>query len=277
MKIYSPSKEIMNVVVFFSGGASSLKAMLNDENYGKLYRVTGAYTDKEDASGRQLCKDNGIPDLFISRNDFYSKNELNPNNWSSRYNFYEMLTKEIKQFNPDIICMSGYMHILSHPILKEYENRILNVHPADLTILSSPTSYRLDVSRLSSKEVRKLTECNKLTRKIKGENAVYDAIASGEQKTRSTVHIAREDFDEGPILVQSKPFIVNSEILEKINNGDLDGLKEYSSCLQNNMKSYGDGPAYLRALELISQGYISVDGDTVFLNDKELPYCGVRL
>jgi folate-dependent phosphoribosylglycinamide formyltransferase PurN len=287
----------MRVVVFFSGGASSLRAMLGDENHGRLYRVTGAYTDKEDAKGRQLCRDNGIPDLFISRKKFYSDRGLDPKNWDSRKRFYEMLARELEQFNPNVICLSGYMHILTDPLLTEYESRILNVHPADLSILSSPAVQRLDVSGLPAREAKKLAKTNDLSRKLKGENAVYDAIIAGENFTRSTIHIATEDFDEGPIVVQSKPFPVASQariaselarsfapgheavpgIHEKLLKGVTDALQEYSSSLQGTMKTEGDGPAYLKALELFFKGRLSSDGETLLLDDAELPYCGLRL
>jgi len=279
----------MNVVVFFSGGASSLKAMLHDENYGKLYKVTGAYTDKEDAKGRQLCRDHDIPDLFFSRKDFYSQHGLDPKNWDSRRKFYEMLAKEIEQFHPDLICLSGYMHIVTEPLLTEYEDRILNVHPADLTIIGGDGFPQLDVSQASSKKVRELMEHFKLHPIFKGEHVVYDAIAAGETYTRSTVHIAAEDFDEGSIIVQSKPFEVDPLIHEKALRGLFDGLQDYSFSLQEKMKIEGDGPAYLKALEFISQGCLlseafnlTVEGrekrfTTLFLDNKELPYCGYRL
>ena len=146
-KIYTPSDRKMNVFVFFSGGASSLKAMIDDPDYEKAYSVVGAYTDKENAKGREICRDAKIPDIFISRSEFYRQHFLNPKEELSRMKFYEMLTKELEQFKPDIIAMSGYMHIVSDPLLSEYHDRILNVHPADLTILSSGTLSPVTVSR----------------------------------------------------------------------------------------------------------------------------------
>ncbi len=270
-QLYVPKETPMNVVVFFSGGASSLRAMLQDSNYGRLYRVTGAYTDKEDAGGRKLCKENKIQDLYISRRDFYRQNGLDPKDWSARKRFYEMLRREIWQFKPDIIALSGYMHIVTDPLLAEYKSRVLNVHPADLTVFNGEDVFRLDSSQLSPAEVRKIVDSKGLSRKFKGEDAVYDAIVAGEPATRSTIHIATEDFDEGPIVVQSKAFIVDQDAIQK------PGLREYASSLQDRMKSEGDGPAYLKALELISQGRLTVDSETLFLDGRELPYCGFRL
>jgi len=276
-QLYVPRNGPMNVVVFFSGGASSLKAMLADENYGKLYRVSGAYTDKADAKGRQLCRENGIPELFINRAEFYSERGLHSGEWNSREIFYEMLASEIARFSPDVICLSGYMHIVADSLLSEYENRILNVHPADLTILTGPTASRLDASQLHTAEVEKLRTTNELVRKFKGEDAVTDAIVARERSTRSTIHIARREFDEGPIIVQSKPFFVDSGIYYAISHGLTGALDEYASSRQERMKLEGDGPAYLKALEFISNGQIAVNGDRVFLDGKRLPYCGFRL
>ncbi len=258
----------MNVVVFFSGGASSLKAMLQDENYGDLYRVTGAYTDNEHSKGRELCRSNNIDDIFISRRKFYESHGLDPRHPDSRKRFYEVLTREIEKFRPDLICMSGYMHVVSDPLVVEYNNRILNVHPADLAILAGEGFPRLDVSQCTSKKAGELMKHFQLKPKFTGENSVHDAIVAGERETRSTIHIAREKFDEGPIIVQSKAFPVGL---------DIDKAEDCAASLQNYMKTEGDGPAYVKALELISSGRISVEGDEVFLDDDELPYCGYRL
>lgn len=72
-QLYTPRNEPMSVVVLFSGGASSLRSVLADSNYGKLYCVTGTYTDEEGAKGRALCKEHAIQDLFLSRKGFYQK------------------------------------------------------------------------------------------------------------------------------------------------------------------------------------------------------------
>ena len=275
-KIYS-GNEPMKVFWMFSGGASSLRAALDDPNNNVLYKNVGAYTDKEDAKGRKLCDDHRVPHFFLSRKEFYSRNGLDPRQLDSRRRFYDMLREKIDaEYSPDIVCLSGYMHIVNGEIL-DYKP-ILNVHPADLSILSGTTVKRLDASQISAMDAKKLSETNKLARKFKGEDAVFDAICACEPATRSTIHLATEIFDEGPIVVQSKAFDVDPKLLEQISVWHvLDGVTEYASALQDRMKTEGDGPAYLKALELISQGRVSIDGETLFLDDRELPYCGYRL
>lgn len=156
----------------------------------------------------------------------------------------------------------------------EYRNRILNVHPAPLELLSGPRVDRLDVSGLPPRQVTILAESNRLARKLTGGDAVYDAVAGGEASTRSTIHIVTRDVDQGPILVQSRQFAIDPEARHMPE----ENLRSYADDLQERMKREGDGPAYLKALELIAKGRLSVDEETVFLDGNyELPYCGFRL
>ncbi|MBI2580125.1 MAG: hypothetical protein HYW27_04455 [Candidatus Aenigmarchaeota archaeon] len=272
-QLYVPGGTPMNVVVFFSGGASSLRAMLEDPEYGKSYRVTGAYTDKKGARGVELCNSSGITVITdISRRQFYRKHGLDPGDWNSRRRFYEMLDREIEQFRPDAIALSGYMHIVTEPIL---QHTTLNVHPADLTILESPEGAVIDASLTYMEGAA--SKYPGFTRKFKGEDAVYDAIASLARETRSTVHVATENFDEGPIVVQSKPFDIEPDIRNRAAAGDMEGVREYAEALQERMKVDGDGPAYLKALGVLSAGRLSMEGCRLFVDEAELPYCGIRL
>ncbi len=271
MKIYNPKESPMSVVVFFSGGASSLRAMLRDENYGKLYAVSGAFTDRKDAKDRELCAANGIDVEYIGRKKFYEESGLDPKNPDSRRHYYDAVHNQIARFNADVIALSGYMHIVSDPLLEEYQNRVFNVHPADLSILSGLEIERLDVSELMPAEVKKLVELNGLRRKLAGNNAVYDAVViAGEPQTRSTIHIATADFDEGPIVVQSKPF----EVAERESIGD---IKKYARALQERMKVEGDGPAYIKALEFAARGSLAIEDGVVMIDGVALPYCGYRI
>ena len=272
-QLYVPREAPMNVVVFFSGGASSLRAMLGDPEHGVSYKATGAYADREDAKGIKLCDDNGIPVIKdISRKQFYRKHGLDPKEWDSRRRFYEMLGKEIEQFRPDVIALSGYMHVVTDPIL---QHPTFNVHPADLTILESAGGATIDMSLLYPEDVA--SEYPGFTRKFRGEDAVYDAINSGEEVTRSSVHIVTENFDEGPVVVQSKPFVIDNAVKERVAEGNTEGLREYADSLQERMKTEGDGPAYCKALGLLSTGRLSMEGCRIFVDDIELLYCGVRL
>ena len=184
------------------------------------------------------------------------------------------------------MCLSGFTgpgSIIVEPLLTEYADRILNVHPADLTILASREAAEFNIQRLyagnlSTEQVTLLVSENNLERRYKGEDAVYDAVISGEAYTRSSVHIARKEFDEGPLLMQSKKFPVRKEWVEKrVGQRNYRAIRKYADELQETMKWEGDGPAYRKALELISQGRLAVAGDAVVMDDRELSYGGLGL
>jgi folate-dependent phosphoribosylglycinamide formyltransferase PurN len=285
--LYTPeSGKKMRVVVFFSGGASSMKYMLeNDSNHGELYEVVAAFTDNPSAEkGVGIAKNHGIPDIVFDRKVFYRQRGLDPKIFDNRKFYYETVCERVKEFKPDIIALSGYMHIISDPLLGEYENRIFNVHPADLSILKEKDQGEvllpLKVLHIKDMDVKNALSLIKenMESAYKGEDSVADAVLNGEKYTKSTVHIATEDFDEGPILVQSKGFPVDRKFVSrKLEKREWGAVVDYAHDLQKKMKKGGDGPAYAKALELTSLGRLSLDRFTVLLDGLELPYYGFQL
>ncbi len=276
----------MKVAVFFSGGASSMQAMLKDPNHGVVYEIVAAFTNKDECAGIGVAEDAGIPVLQRNFKKFCQEKGIDPKDLRKRSAYYEAVIEELAPYKPDVVCLSGFTgpgSIIVEPMLTEYADRILNVHPADLAILASKETAGCDVRRLytgnlSSEQVVLLMAENNLERRYKGEDAVYDAVISGEEYTRSSVHIARKEFDEGPLLVQSKRFPVRKEWVErKIRQRNFRAIRKYADQLQETMKWEGDGPAYLKALELISQGKIAVKGNAVYLEGEELPWRGLGL
>jgi folate-dependent phosphoribosylglycinamide formyltransferase PurN len=312
----------MNVIFFFSHGASSMKYVLEHADYGKDLQIVGAFTDAACMDGKhydeskrydescgacatpcekgiEICKNHNVPIIHISKSkENYCKDKnLNPDNEEWRFTYNEEICNIIKDFNADIIGLSGYMQYVKEPLIGAYKNKIFNVHPADLCILASerfyqplitanPLPYNGNVKHFDASDdlpdiVKKYAERNKLVRRFIGNRAVRDAILAGETSTRSTVHVvtdvAEAGEDAGPIVVQSKPF--------KIKRPDKIPFKEYREELQNEMKYAGDGPAFWKTLELTAQRRLAIGDDniTIYLCDKDagiwnaLPYCGVRL
>jgi len=276
--VYQQTDRLMNVVVFFSGGASSLRGMLSDPNFKQLYQVVATFTDRKDARGVNLAQQAGIPVLHLNRREFYARGNLDPRSWESRKFYYARVGEMLKEFNPDLICLSGYMHIVTDPLLGDFRYRMLNVHPADLAIATGPSVDRLYLGNLKTTDAIALVKEKQLQKKLKGENAVFDALVAGEIYTKSTVHFATEDFDEGPIFVQSKRFDVDQALVAASLESTGEALTHYANELQERMKEQGDVPAYLKALELISTNQVRVrDGGTVLVDSNELPYKGFQL
>lgn len=222
--IYQPQPgRPMRVVVFFSGGASSLKYLLEqDPNLNKKYQIVGAFTDTKDASGISLVKQAGSELECLDIRDWCRAQDKKLTDLLARQAYFTEVSHLIKRFEADILMLSGFMRVVTEPLLSEYKHRILNVHPADLTVLDAQGR-----------------------RKYVGMDAVAKAIAAGEKFTRSTIHLVAENVDGGPIVVLSDPLPVESGIDPKAH--------------QEKMKWACDGPAYQKALELITDGRVWLD------------------
>lgn len=276
----------MRVAVFFSGGASSMQAMLKDPNHGGLYEIVAGFTNKEDCAGVSIAREAGIPVVQRNFKKFCQQKGIDPKDFGQRAVYYEAVIEDLKPYEPDVICLSGFTgpgSIIVEPLLTEYADRTLNVHPADLAVLASKEDADFNVERLyagnlSTDQANMLVADNNLERRYKGEDAVYDAVISGEEYTRSSVHIARKEFDEGPLLVQSKKFPVKKDwVRRRAHQKNFRSIRKYADELQETMKWEGDGPAYLKALELISQGKIAIEGNSVSVEGEVLPYGGLGL
>ena len=215
--ITKESRSAMKVVVFFSGGASVLKYLLEkDTNLNNKYCIVGAFTDNKDAPGIEVTKEAGIEYECLDIRDWCRSNNKKFTDMKARESYFSEVSDLIKHFQADIIIHSGFTLIVTEPLLGEYKNRIINLHPNDLTILD-------DRGR----------------RKYTGTYTVARAIADGEKVTRSTIHIVTDGVDEGPIIVVSDPLPVEPGIDPDVH--------------QEKMKWACDGPALVKALALIAE------------------------
>jgi folate-dependent phosphoribosylglycinamide formyltransferase PurN len=210
----------MRVVVLFSGGASALQYLWeNDPHWGEKYEVVGALTDREDAPGIALAQRANIPVEILSFREFLKERGASFRDPKAREAYFAEVLKRIEKWDPDVLMLSGFMLIVTDPLLSAYRLRILNVHPADLTVVDE-----------------------RGRRKYVGLNVVRKALEAGEKFTRSTVHLVTEEVDGGPILTLSEPLEVKPGI----------SPEEH----QERMKWACDGPAYQKALELLAEGRV---------------------
>ncbi len=97
----------------------------------------------------------------------------------------EGIFNTLKELNPNLVVLSGYMRILPPKIVKEFENKIINIHPA-------------------------------LLPSFKGAHAIQDAIGYGVKWTGVTVHVVSEEVDGGPILAQTVVPILGNDTIETL-------------------------------------------------------------
>lgn len=148
--------------VLVSGHGSNLQAIIDAIAEGRLdATITIVISNKKDAQGLERAKQAGIETLYI-----------NHANYGTREEFDRVVVAQLKQRDVTLVCLAGFMRLLSDEFVKAYPNRILNIHPALL-----PSFPGLDAQR--------------------------QAWDHGVKVSGATVHIVTAELDAGPIILQA--------------------------------------------------------------------------
>ncbi|MFA4991271.1 MAG: phosphoribosylglycinamide formyltransferase [Candidatus Omnitrophota bacterium] len=165
----------MNIAVFCSGNGTNLQAIIDSRKKGLIKaEIRLVVSDARDCYALARAKGAGIKTLVVERKDFKSKKE-----------FEAEILKNLKQEDIGLIALAGYMRILSADFIKEYEHKILNVHPA-------------------------------LLPSFKGAHGIKDAFSYGVKITGVTVHFVTSDMDSGPIILQSAVSVLEDDTEETL-------------------------------------------------------------
>jgi len=161
-EIFRSPKKKGKVAVFISGRGSNFKAIQEAILSGKINaEIVVVHSNREDAPGLEIARNFGLETLF-----------LNPKAFPSKEDYEKELIKELKKRDVDLICLAGYMRILSPSFCREFQNSVMNIHPALL-----PSFPGLHVQQ--------------------------KAIDWGVKYSGATVHFVTEDVDMGPIIIQA--------------------------------------------------------------------------
>lgn len=150
------------IAVFLSGRGSNFRAIADAVEERKIpeTRIVGVFSDQSNAPGLLEAKRRGIPVHAVTRPTGGGRREQ------------EALIRAILDpLEPDLICLAGYLRMLSPEFVAAYRGRILNIHPS-------------------------------LLPKFPGLNAQRRALEAGEAVSGCTVHFVEEGLDSGPIVVQ---------------------------------------------------------------------------
>ena len=157
----------INTAVFISGRGSNLKSLIKYSNTKKsLIKIVLVISDNSNAKGLEYANKSKIKNIFIK--------------YSNRSNFENRALKLLKKTNVDLICLAGFMKILSGSFIKSFYKPILNIHPS-------------------------------LLPKYKGLNTHNRVIKNKEKYSGATVHIVNQALDSGKIILQKKVKILKSE------------------------------------------------------------------
>lgn len=148
--------------VLISGRGSNLQAILDAVRDRRLdARVGVVVSNVATAAGLERAAQAGVPTVVLSHKEF-----------DSREAFDEAVVTALKEHEVDLVCLAGFMRILSPVLVRAYPRRILNIHPSLL-----PAFVGLHAQR--------------------------QALEHGVKVTGATVHLVDEELDHGPILLQA--------------------------------------------------------------------------
>jgi phosphoribosylglycinamide formyltransferase 1 len=165
----------MNIAVFCSGNGSNFQAIVDAKKKGLFQaEISLMVCDNPDAYAIKRAKEENIPCIVISGKDFSSKEK-----------FEQRIIDELEIKNTGLICLAGYMRLLSPAFVRRYAGKIINVHPALLPA-------------------------------FKGADAIGDAYKYGVKISGVTVHFVTEDVDAGPVILQEAVKIEDSDTREAL-------------------------------------------------------------
>ncbi|MCQ2968923.1 MAG: phosphoribosylglycinamide formyltransferase [Clostridium sp.] len=152
---------MLKIAVLISGGGSNLQSILDYSN--KNYQVEMVIGSKEGIYGLERAKNAGINTFVVSKKDYGSETS-------------NKILELVKDKKVDLIVLAGYLSILDGEILREFKNRIINIHPSLIPSFCGDKMYGMHVH-----------------------NAVKK---SGVRYTGCTVHFVNEEVDGGAIILQ---------------------------------------------------------------------------
>ena len=153
----------LNLGILISGRGSNMLNLVNASQRGLINsKVKIVISNNNNSSGIDKAKRKNIKTKIINQKDYGSKKD-----------FENALTNTLKNQNVDLVCLAGFMSILSKNFLKDWNRKVINIHPSLLP------SFR-------------------------GKNAVKQALEQRVKTAGCSVHFVDEGIDTGEIISQEK-------------------------------------------------------------------------
>lgn len=232
----------LRVAVLASSSHLRLAHLLEDDpNRGDAYELVGAVTNVADGDAESLLREHGVLVTCHDIHAFYETRGADIGDLTVREAFDERVAATLAGYDPDLVVLSGYLHVVTEPVLDRFGPAILNVHHGDLAVVDETGHPVYD-----------------------GLRSVEAAIRAGEDETRETVHVVTETVDAGPLIARSRPFAVQRALVDAaLARGDDALLDAYVYAHRRWLLREGGGPTLAMAIELVADGRVThADGQT---------------
>ena len=185
----------MRIGILISGRGSNMVALVDAVKSGEIpdSEVAVVISDKASAAGLEKAKERGVETLVIQRKG------------RTREEHDAEIAAELKKRGVELVCLAGYMRLLSKDFIHQFEDRIVNIHPSLL-----PAFPGLDAQR--------------------------QALEHGVRVTGCTVHYVNEDLDAGRIILQKAVEVrddtvetLSARILEQEHTAYVEAVKQLAA------------------------------------------------
>ena len=180
--------------VFISGSGTNLRSIIKStRDYNFPIKICLVVSNNKNAGGIIYAKKYSIPYLSLKTN---------------KYNFEKLVLKILFDKKIELICLAGFMKILSKNFIRNFKGKIVNIHPS-------------------------------LLPKYKGLNTFQRVLRSKEKFTGCTVHFVDEQLDNGRIITKNKIMINNNDNVDTLKKKVQ--IQEYSAYSRAIRKIYISG------------------------------------
>jgi len=160
--------------ILISGRGSNFEAIADNVAAGKIgAEIAVVISNRAGARGLEIARERGLNAVCL------------PSKGLDREVYDRMLLAELAKYEIDLVCLAGFMRLLSATFIRQYPCRILNIHPSLL-----PAFPGLD--------------------------AQHQAFEHGVRVTGCTVHFVDEELDAGPIVLQTPVAVLDDDTVETL-------------------------------------------------------------
>lgn len=158
---------MLKTAVLVSGGGTNLQAIIDAVKAGTITNaeISLVISNNKNAYALERAKNAGIASMCIS-----------PKDYETREQFHEALTETLKNAGVDLVVLAGYLVAIPEMLVKEFPNKIINIHPSLIPSFCGVGYYGLRVHEA--------------------------ALERGVKVTGATVHFVDCGMDTGPIILQ---------------------------------------------------------------------------
>ncbi|MCG2419983.1 phosphoribosylglycinamide formyltransferase [Aequorivita sp. F47161] len=163
------------IVIFASGSGTNTENIIKYFQRAQFAEVVQVLSNKKDAKVLERAKNLNVAAISFSKDELFAS---------------EGVLKILKETKPDIIVLAGFLLKFPEIILKEFPNKVINIHPALLPKYGGKGMYG---------------------------NFVHEAVVkNNEVETGITIHYVNENYDEGAIISQKKVTLSDNETPETV-------------------------------------------------------------